>query len=732
MTPDYTFSREEAYQCRLNLNSGLLARAFSHLRAASRISSDLSRASESLEARYFYMLRFIAGNNDMPDLEATLASIKADMRTLLHRIETETEAALDTTMASAQLRYARMRPEETLASLISDYLAELDRLKTDTLALTDTRRRAPLERLASDIFLRIWVEFPVSEETSGLLESIITDGTLPLHDRVMWLASLGLALQRYPIEDYFRILLAAHASEEELLSTTAAVWTVLSIRENLGADIDVSKLEDVATQLIDTHPDDIANVVAEWVRSLGTEQVSKEFREEIEPRLRGMGREFDSKLRDLDPEKAQEMLMNPEWLSEGISSEGFDSIKRFAEAQQKGDDVFMDTLGKIRSFDFFNTMGHWFLPFHPAHSSLAPVVDGEGAAIADTIARMPVLCDSDKYALLLTIAQTPAQMRSAALEAMSAQMYQASSSEEFQQMLNQASRLSRRALINNSVKNIYRFFRLFRAAAEFKDTLSKLPLTSFFGNYLAFAPDTELEIADSLFSTRRYDQACELYSAIDTITPLDAPHLRKAGFAKEMTGLVDEATEYYTRALALVPGDVWTALRLASAYDGSGQTQLAADTLLPLMEENSTNREYLDMLAHIYKRLGRWDDVVGVYHNIDYVLPEDDNSVKGDLAWALTVAGDYDMAEDMFSRAPVTPATMHRHAVLMWLTGRRPEAVALSAKADALAQQSGDSQTAFDMGLDYIIENHAGASTLPLMDEIGRYQRYGSDFGNII
>ena len=34
--------------------------------------------------------------------------------------------------------------------------------------------------------------------------------------------------------------------------------------------------------------------------------------------------------------------------------------------------------------------------------------------------------------------------------------------------------------------------------------------------------------------------------------------------------------------------------------------------------------------------------------------------------------------------------------------------------------------------LDYIIENHAGASTLPLMDEIGRYQRYGSDFGNII
>ena len=60
------------------------------------------------------------------------------------------------------------------------------------------------------------------------------------------------------------------------------------------------------------------------------------------------------------------------------------------------------------------------------------------------------------------------------------------------------------------------------------------------------------------------------------------------------------------------------------------------------------------------------------------------------------------------------------------------DAVALSAKADALAQQSGDSQTAFDMGLDYIIENHAGASTLPLMDEIGRYQRYGSDFGNII
>ena len=89
-----------------------------------------------------------------------------------------------------------------------------------------------------------------------------------------------------------------------------------------------------------------------------------------------------------NPEKIEEALRNGEW-GGSIDVSGFEKIKDFIEAQNRGDDVYMATLGKMRQFPFFNNIPNWFLPFHAGHSALAEVTDGEGLAFADTVGKMP-------------------------------------------------------------------------------------------------------------------------------------------------------------------------------------------------------------------------------------------------------------------------------------------------------------------------------------------------------
>lgn len=724
----YDNARRAIAAARQNVRDKALSSAFVELRKAAAASPALLPRIDRLEAEYFYMLRFVAAGNDVSDLAANTAATAAGVETLLRIIERTVKADTEPTIFAGMLRYARRRPEENLESLISDYLAELDNVRNDTASLTDTGRRKNLERMASDIFNRLWIETGISTDERTLLSSILADDTIPAYDRVLWLNAIGLSLLDSPDDAYLGLLAEARQSGEAILSTAAAVWFVLAVNaiDSDSNDIDGARIADMTS----SHPEDIPTVILEWCRSLGTDSISQSLNINTDPRLREIGRKFNEKLRNADPEKLDELMMNSEWLTENIGSEGFDSMKNFIDAQRNGDDVFMATLGKMRSFPFFGTLSNWFLPFHTAHSALAPVVDGEGAALAETIAIMPNLCDSDKFALLLSMAQTPAQMRDAALAAMSQQMHSAMNSDEMQEMIGRLSPDNRRVLINNHIKNIYRFFNLFHARGEFRNILASPPSLLTEG---ASYGGTMEEIADTLFRLRRYREAAEAYriAAADGTLPVKA--LQKQGYACELSGMQEKAVEIYNDILTVMPGDKWTIIRLASTLLCRKDAAAALELLKPYEDSNSEDIEFLSLLAAAYTSLNRWTEAANIYHNIDYIQPENNNSAKGDLAWALTLAGDYEAADIFFDRADDDIINKRRHALMMWLAGRRHEAAVMMAKAT----ENDDIRTlspekAFGKEIRYIKENIAGGDTVDLLLETARYARHGGTFGSIL
>ena len=153
--------------------------------------------------------------------------------------------------------------------------------------------------------------------------------------------------------------------------------------------------------------------------------------------------------------------------------------------------------------------------------------------MCDLLEKMPMMCDSDKYAIVLSMAQMPEPMRSSSLGAMSQQIMSVYSSDEFQEAMTSEDGKERRLLINNVFKNIYRFFRLFKQRDEFRDSLS-------FGfdvrHELYINNDARLaDIADILFMAKHYEVAAEAYSHLaDADFDFSISQLQKWGMAEEL------------------------------------------------------------------------------------------------------------------------------------------------------------------------------------------------------
>lgn len=710
-----------------NINSARIAlsrrqyrSAFEYLHKASESAPELSKAINELEGRYFYLLRYIGQGGNIPNYDEDVKKIADEIEILLHKTELASIAATQTTIFSGRLRYMALRPEENLESLISDYLSELDRLRKDTAAITDTRLRQPLERIANDIFYRLWVEYPYTDDTTMLLENILTDKSLPQHDRVMWIAALGLALQSFADNGLVALMLSLHKSEEVEISTAAAIWLLFIISHNVPGFIFNNTGVKICEKIAEQQPDDIYNIYHEWIRSMDTEQLSKEMMDNIAPRLQKLSRDISQKIGE-NPEISDiEGLMASE-----LGVDTYDDIKLFAKAQSEGEDVFAATLGKMRHFDFFRAVPNWFLPFHTEHSAIASLVDSEGIAIADAFAEMPMLCDSDKFAMMLSLAQMPSISRQAFFPQFADQARRMTESEEARLLSKELAGDERKQAINNHIKNIYRFFNYFDNKKEFYNVLNDLP--DLFTPSLQLSNEQLVNFANILFTRKRYHDVVRILTPLMRTNDLDEKMLHRFALACMAVGDKYTAAEAWEELLKNNHTHLMSAMHYANLLMDIGDQAKALTILSPFEDSELDNIPYLKILAKAYRANGLWAEAEAVYHNIDYHT--NDDTVAADLAWMKALQGDFTSALELFNNAKETPEALQHKALTLWMTGQRTKAINSFPLSD---DRPTFAQAYLTIAEFEHLKKIPQAGSIESLFEIINYRKSPSSFGNIL
>ena len=608
-----------------------------------RIQSEI----KDIETRYYYMLRFVM-SNPKSNIAKETDSVKALLRDVISDLRHAAEARRDTLYGS-QLRFQEMRPEENLQSIISDYLAEAERLHSDVTAFTNPRAKAQLERLANDIFNRIWTLYRPDEDIMTLINDLIADNTIPALHRELWVNALGLAASHISDRKISAALRSAAESSNRRIRTAASVWLVIAAANS----------EAVVSELEGLNVFDIVKAL-----SLNLADNDNDFFAEMAS--------LSQRFKGIDPS-------DPEALKNvNLTGDDYDRLKRFNEAQAGGADVFGKSIGRMRQFPFFAAMPNWFLPFDTQHSALAEITDGEGAEIAESIAMMPNIADSDKYAMLLSMGQLPQSMRNQALTSMVDSMRSVADTPEYRDAMNELSNVSDNMLIANQVHALVRFINSFPKVKEFpvSDILKA-------ESFVAVSPITQTltdsdkaDLARVALKLNLKSHALRLIESIsDTEAISDNTLELKADLLIECEGDKNIAADIYDMLFTKYPDRNDIAHKLARLYNDRGEHAKAIALL-----ESLADQADLGLLAEAYLDAGNLEEAALTLHRLDYNLPTDDYSAKKQLAFIYLISGSIDEAASTIDLIPARERNSQHPflaAMIMWLDGNAEAAVAL-------------------------------------------------------
>lgn len=720
-------------------------KAIGAMRAFVAKDPDLQRFARQIddaEQKYYYMLRFLNSSSPFDDVEGEMATFEEQLRSLLSDIVTAWSVANDPAEYYAQLRYQQRRPEETTESLFADYIEESKRLLSDTRAMIDTRRRATLERIAADIFMRIWTAPDFSDDLAATVTAMITDPDIPAYDRELWLNAVGLSASEDP--QRIAILANIYRNADTRLAAAALMWLITGCMQfhNGFHSIDRS-LYDTVRAIAESNPDDVLAVIEDFLRT-----VVRRSDPENERVVRDLGRMsagMADRLSHIDP-------TNPSSVEDAMGNmpEGyFDKVKQFNDAQMRGDDVFAGTIGRMRHFPFFRSMPAWFLPFHLDRSELAPVVDSEGFGMASILEKMHMLTDSDKYALVLSLAEVPDSMRADMLaNSYSSITGMAATDEGAEMMAALDTKISRRAAISNAVRGLARFAHHYNAAAQLfppiSDTSVEVTVNHIFDGY---NPDGFEQFADRVAALGYSSTALSLYLRLvsspeaESEDKTDPVLLVKAARVAEASDSLGIADSLYHRAIRNGDNSLETALSLAALLlkdpygnfnleDGGDPLDSPITILEPYLSDNPENPQLLRLLAEAYSSASDYHRAAEMYFNLNYILPQTDTSARGPLANALMHSGDYEEAIQVLADIPAIEKDVNLSATLavaQWAAGMRDAAVITL--TDAVAAAEGDvDKVKKALGDISFLSDIKGLGLLP---EILDYKAYGSRFGNL-
>lgn len=635
------------------IRDGHIYKALRDMRAFSEslLDWETTTAIDSLLQNYSYMLQYVASGVEDPGQKAVYDSMVIDALSIVDKLTRKAFMAENPSLYYSMAR--TMDSRNSIASLASAYMKECLRLDSDLESITNPRRTETAERILRELFNRLWIQHPFTTEDSGAIAMLLDPKnrqTVPVYARCVIVSGIMMGLLEFYDVRRHEILLTTYLSDDDdTVRLRALVGALATFYRYRSRPIP----KDVALKLaaVKEHPDwndDFIAVTAEFMRATDTDRISSEMQSRIADTIKNIDPELRKKLQsgDFDMESITEG--NPEWEESLANSELTRSLKEMQEIQADGGDVFMASFSRMKQFPFFSEISNWFLPFYENYSAVAEIDNIEGT-IGYMLSKMPILCDSDKFSIVMSFGAVPSSNREAFVNALNMQ------SEQMREALSQVERISplqtRRNTINKYVQDLYRFYKLFRRKNEFFPLFSQTPdllEVKVLGD--DFKDEARLGmIAEFFFKHEFWSQAADAFARLDSVAMPEAARSQKMAYALEMEGKLSEAIARYEEAELLNGGSIWTLKHMASALRRNGQSKRAASYYKRLSEQLPDDGSIALNYGYALTEAGMMDEAEAQFHKAAYLMPDSYKPLRG-LAWTQFRNKKFDVALDTYAK----------------------------------------------------------------------------------
>ncbi|PWE01353.1 tetratricopeptide repeat protein [Marinilabilia rubra] len=694
--------------------------------------SDLIDGLYNMEMTYKSLLRYTVEGFADPERQQVYNHLLVDVYKTADRIVDELRLRSGQGWLFDARRYLNSMSEDEKTGLMSTYLKEADQYMVSYTVDPDISLPYELEKAQDRLFEMIasLPEFQKGREEE--VKKVFGGDDFFWPWQSVMVSGLTLNLLTSFREENLHLLfdLCEHSnSQVKLRAFTGLIFVLykydnrLSLFSGIGERI--SKLNDIFS------PSMIQTILIQIIRTRETEKLTKKMNEEILPEVARMQPNLRKKL-DLDNLLGDTFSedKNPDW--EDIFSDSPDLMNKLEELsrlQMEGADLFMSTFEMLKHFPFFNDIHHWFLPFFYPNPIVNEALKNEEGPLKseDLLSSMSesgILCNSDKYSLIMSIPQMPGmqkdmmgKMFGAELEAMK----EVQKSDELVEPGKKGHYIS-----NQYIQDLYRFFKVHPQKESFDDPFDwNIDFNNkWFLSLLAPGDNITLKLGEYLFNKNYFEEAAKIYQhEADKDLP-DRHVLQKLAYCYQQQDDYETALNYYLQADLYGDSQVWNLKKIALCYRYLKNPEKALEYYKQAEQLKPDDLHTQVSIGHCLLELKQFDEALKYYFKVEYLAP-DNHKVWRPIAWCSFVEGKFDQALK-YGQKPIDENPSHHDFMnmghILWCMGNRKEALDWYLKSIKHEKSSlKEFISAFVEDKEILLKHGVESSDIPIMLDQLRY-----------